>query len=246
MPSVTEIACPNCEQTLKVPESVFGKKIKCKNCDHPFVAEDPAVKQKKSPQPGLKPSKPGGAAVKAKKEEPKPEPKPEPEAASAPYKFQDDDEDAMGAKPNPLGVIAEEDVARCPFCAKELDPPDAKVCLHCGFNTLTRVRADTKKVWAPDANDYMNHLGPGILALIAFIALLVLDILCLVNMRDWLTDTFLMKDEPGPDGQKAFYVKPGAFIALIWAATLMPLISTGRFAVKRLAIDNQPVERVKK
>ncbi len=238
MPSVTEIACPECEEPLKVPESVFGKKIKCKHCGHAFVAKDPTAGQKKA---AVKPSKPG-TAVKAK-EEPKPEP--QPEAAPAPYKFQDDDDDAMGAKPNPLGVIAEEDVARCPFCAQELDPPDAKVCLHCGFNNLTRERADSKKVWAPDANDYINHLGPGVAALLICIAFIVLDVLCYVNMRDWMTDTFLQKDDTGPDGRKGFYIKPGAFITLILALTVMPILGTGRFAIKRLCIDNKPVERVK-
>lgn len=235
-----EIPCPNCDNPLKVPESVFGKKIKCKHCSHPFVVEDPdEVKPKKA----VKPSKPGGV-VKPKKEAPKPEPAPEP-AAAAPYQFQDDDEDD-GAKPNPLGVIAEDDVARCPFCAQELDPPDAKVCIHCGFNNLTRERADTKKVWAPDANDWLSHLGPGIAALLICIALITLDVVCWVNMRDWLTDTFLQKEEPGADGKTAFYVKPGAFIALILAATVLPIVTTARFAIKRLAIDNKPTEKLKK
>ena len=243
MASVTEIPCPNCEQPLKVPESVLGKKIKCKQCGHPFVAEAPAAR--KATKPAVKPSKPGGAAVKVKKEEaakPTPESKPD---GPAPYKFQDDDDDG-GAKPNPLGIIAEADVARCPFCAKELDPPDAKVCLHCGFNNLTRERAESKKVWAPDANDYLNHLGPGVAALLICIALIVIDIICWVNMSDWMTDTFLMNDELGADGKKSFLVKPGALITLILAATVLPIIKTARYAITRLAIENQPAEKIKK
>jgi hypothetical protein len=245
MASVTEITCPDCDKTLKVPDSVFGKKIKCKYCGHAFVVEDPDEDEKpaKPAKGAVKPSKPGGAVVKTKKEDPKPEEKP---AAPAPYKFEDDDDDAMGAKPNPLGMVSESDVPRCPFCAAELDPPDAIVCLSCGFNNVTRVRAETKKVWAPDASDWMNHLGPGIGALIIFIALIVLDLICLLNMRDWLTGTFLQKEEKGADGDIAFYVKPGAFIALIWAATVLPLVGTGRFAYKRLAVDNKPSEKLKK
>jgi DNA-directed RNA polymerase subunit M/transcription elongation factor TFIIS len=243
MPSVVEISCPECGKVLKVPEKILGKKIKCKDCDHAFVAKDPSEEVKKPTKPGVKPSKPGGAAVKPKKEEPKPEEKPA--EAPAPYKFQDDDDDE-GAKPNPLGLVAEEDVARCPFCAKELDPPDAKVCLHCGFNNETRVRAESKKVWAPDTSDYLNHLGPGIVALVLFIGLIVLDIICLVNMREWMTGTFLQKEEKDAQGEIAFYVKPGAFIAMIWAATVLPVIGTARFAIKRLFIENQPVEKVKK
>ena len=234
-----EVACPSCEKGLKVPETVFGKKIKCKHCSHAFVVEDPArpAKAKKAAAP----SKPGGGA-KPKKEEPKKE---EPKPAAAPYKFEDDDDDE-GAKPNPMGVITEEDVPRCPHCAQELDPPDAKVCLHCGFNNLTRTKAETKKVWAPDSNDYLNHLGPGVGALLICIALIAMDIVILLNMRDWLTDTFLEKEELGADGQKAFLVRPGAFITLIWAATVMPIIGTATFAIRRLAIHNKPAEKVKK
>ena len=205
MATVIDLPCPNCERVLKVPESVFGKKIKCKHCGEPFEVEridlddlddDPKPKKKKKPaedKPAVKPSKPGGA-VKAKKEgEPKKE---EPKPAAAPYKFQDDDDDDEGAKPTPLGTVDEgEEIPRCPFCAKELDPPDAKVCLHCGFNNVTRVKADSKKVWAPDSSDWMNHLGPGILAAVGAILLLVLNIVVYANMRDWMTDTFLQKEE---------------------------------------------------
>jgi hypothetical protein len=262
MATVIEIPCPNCERMLKVPESVFGKKIKCKHCGEPFQVDDlddlleeeereakkkakkkaKAAKEDEEEKPAVKPSKPGGATAKAKKEEPKEEPKPE---AAAPYKFQDDEEEE-GAKPNPLGMVEDESgIVRCPFCAKELDPPDAKVCLHCGFNNVTRVRAESKKVWAPDANDWVNHLGPGVAALFICIGLIVLDIVCWVNMRDWLTDTFLQKDEKDAQGEIAFYVKPGAFITFIIAATLLPIIGTARFAIKRLCIEYMPTEKVK-
>lgn len=238
MATVNEIACPSCELPLKVPDAVLGKKIKCKGCGHAFVAE---VK----PAKGAKPAKPAAAAPK-KKEEPKKE---EPKPASAPYKFEDDDDEGDGgAKPKPMGLITEEDVPRCPFCAQELDPPDAIVCLHCGFNNITRTKAEQKKVWAPEPGDWFNHLAPGVIALVICIALITLDIFCLVNMREWMTGSFLESDQPDPTdpSRKALLVKPGAFITLIWAATVMPIIGTGRFAVKRLAIDNKPLEKLKK
>ena len=241
MATVLELPCPQCKKPLKVPTNILGKKIKCKFCSHAFVATDPDAK------PAVKASKPGGA-VKAKKEEPKPEAKPAaPPAPASTYKFEDDDEGDGGAKPNPLGVVdMGEDIPRCPHCAKELDPPDAKVCVHCGFNNVTRTKAESKKVWAPTAEDYLSHLGPGIVALILFIGIIVFDIICIVNMRDWLLGTFLEKDEPGADGEKAFYVKPGAFIALIIAIDIMPAIAMANFAIKRLFINNQPPEQLKK
>jgi len=230
-----DIQCPECDNPLKVPENILGKKIKCKECGHAFVAKDTRAKPTK-PGGTAKPTKPG-AGVKVKKE-PEPEPKkPEP----APYKMQDDDDDDGGAKPSALGLIDEgAEIARCPFCAKELEPQDAVVCIHCGFNNVTRVRAESKKVWAPDSSDWMNHLGPGVIGLVVF------DIVCLVNMRDWLTGTFLQKEEKGADGDIAFYVKPGAFITLIWAATVLPIIGSARFAIKRLAVEYMPSEKLKK
>jgi hypothetical protein len=254
MATVVEIKCPECQNPLKVPEQFLGKKLKCKQCGHAFVARDPnadpdddaPAKPVKPSKPGgnVKPSKPGGASVKVKKEEDEPKPEAKPAAAQ---KFQDDDDDDGGAKPNPLGVVYEgEDIPRCPFCAKELDPPDAVLCLHCGFNNVTRVRADSKKVWAPDSGDWMSHLGPGILALIGCIALIVLDVICYLNMREWLTGTFLQKDEKDATGEIAFYVKPGAFITFIIAATILPIIGFGRFAIKRLAINYMPSEKIKK
>lgn len=243
------ITCPECENPLKVPEAVLGKKIKCKQCGTAFVAESPDAGARPSVWPskpggGVKPSKPGGAGVKVK-EEPKPEPKAEPAAAPA-YKFQDDDEED-GARPKAMGVVdGGEDIARCPFCAKELEPPDAVVCIHCGFNNVTRVRADSKKVWAPDSSDWMTHLAPGILALIICIGLIVLDVIVYLNMREWLTGTFLQKEDKDAQGEIAFYVKPGAFITLIFAATVLPIIGTARFAIKRLAIEYMPSERLKK
>ncbi len=240
------IQCPECDNPMKVPDSVFGKKIKCKQCEHTFVVKDPDAGAKPAVRPskpggGVKPSKPGGGTVKVK-EDPKPEPEP---AAKPAYKFQDDDDDD-GARPDPITVVdGGEDIPRCPFCAKELEPPDAVVCIHCGFNNVTRVRAESKKVWAPDSGDWMNHLGPGVLALILCIGLIVLDVIVYLNMREWLTDTFLQKEEKNAQGETDFYLKPGAFITLIFAATVMPIIGFGRFAFKRLAIDYMPTEKVK-
>lgn len=239
MADTTPIPCPECEKVLNVPEKVLGKKIKCKDCGAAFVAE--------APKTAVKPSKPGGTA-KPKKEEPKPEPKPEPPKPAA--RYNDDDEGDGGATPKALGVVDEgEDIPRCPHCAKELEPPTAVVCIHCGFNNVTRTKADSKRVWAPDASDWMNHLAPGFAMLGIFIALLVLNIICFMNMEDWMTDgfmDFLKSEEKGTDGKIKFAVKPGAFITFVLAATIMPMIKTARFAFKRLAIEYQPTEQVKK
>ena len=62
------------------------------------------------------------------------------------------------------------------------------------------------------------HLFPGIIALIICIALIVLDIICYVRMRDWLDGSFLEMEEKDAAGRKQFFVAPGFFIAVIYMA----------------------------
>jgi DNA-directed RNA polymerase subunit M/transcription elongation factor TFIIS len=249
MASVIELPCPNCDTVLKVPETAFGKKVKCKHCGEIIaVNESTLPSRKKSPAKSVTVSKPQAPAKKPQAAAPPPPPPPPPPTPANPgyKKFLDDDSEEDTAKPTPLGVIDEgQDIPRCPFCAKELEPPTAIVCIHCGFNNLTRTRADSKKVWAPDLSDWIHHLGPGILALLLAIGLIVLNVICFLNMRDWMTDTFLQKDEKGADGEIAFYIKPGAFITFILAATILPLLKAAQFGIKRCFINYRPEEKVK-
>ena len=195
MSSPIDMKCPNCAKVLKIPPSVFGKKIKCKHCEHAFVVSDP----------NARPSKPGPA--------PSAPAPPHPEEPA----FLDDDDD--GPK---IEVVNEGDeVPRCPHCAKELEPPDAIVCVHCGFNNVTRAKAETKKVWAPSIEDWIKHLWPGITALSIVIGWIVFDIISLQRMREWLEGSFLEMEEKDAAGQKRYFVAPGFFIAVIWMASLV-------------------------
>jgi hypothetical protein len=232
MSSPVEMLCPECEEPLKIPPAVFGKKIKCKYCSHAFVVKDP--NPAKPEKPG-KPAKPG-AKVDEKPAAASPPPPPE-----AKKNTDWDDDDAKNVE-----LIEEEDVARCPHCAIELDPPDAVVCLSCGFNNRTREKAETKKVWAPDAMDWFLHLLPGIISLIAVIAFIVLDIICILRMREWLSGSFIESDDVDASGRKKMYVSPGFFIFLILFLSMGIIIPCAKFAFKRLAIDYKPVEQVKK
>jgi len=98
MPAVIEIPCPSCEQALKVPETIFGKKIKCKHCGHPFVARDPdgeAVQVREVGQERHPVQARRARGVKVKKEEPKPAPPPPPKK----HTYDDDDEDEEARNP---------------------------------------------------------------------------------------------------------------------------------------------------
>ena len=96
MSSPVVIECPNCNKSLKVPPAVFGKKIKCKHCQHAFVVQDPDEPAR--PAKGAKPA-------------PRPASPPPPPAPAPAKKNPYDDDDDDGRK---IEVISEGDeVARC-------------------------------------------------------------------------------------------------------------------------------------
>ena len=223
MSDMLDVSCPNCDKELKVPSEFAGKRVKCRGCEEVFT-----IKAAGKPKPP------------ARKPDPKPEPKPEPKPPVA----EDDDDDDGPAKS--MGITKEDDVARCPHCVKELDPPDAVVCLHCGFNNQTRIKAGTQKVIAADASDWMLHLAPGIIALIIVIAIVALDAYCWVHMRGWLKDSILELDEKDLSDRKKMVVPPGAFIAFILVFSAMIVIPATRFVFRRLILGYKPEERVKK
>jgi hypothetical protein len=224
MPATLDVTCPNCGKALKVPADLEGRRVKCKGCDEAFVVKAPKAKK----------------LAKTKEAPPPPPPPPAP-AYKRPH---DEDEDD---NPNPITVVHEDDVARCPHCAVELDPPDAVVCSNCGFNNRTRVKAESKKVHAATGGDWASHLAPGIIALLLAIAIIVTDIICLSNMEEWLTGSDLQDDAVDPvTGKKKFLVRPGAFVALIWAFSIVILIPAFKFAWNRLVRDYRPEEKVKK
>jgi hypothetical protein len=239
MPATLDVSCPECGKQLKVPAELEGKKVKCKGCESVFV-----IKAPKAAKPPAKPAKP---AAKPAAKSPPPPPPPPPE--KSPFKDDEDEDDdlAPGVAPKPMGVVREEDVPRCPHCAKELDPPDAVICKNCGYNNMTRVKNEMKKVIASDATDWASHLGPGIIALLLVIGFIVLDIVCWVNMKSWMEGSPLEKDGTNAvTGAVEYYVKPGAFIAFIIAASLIVIVPGSRFAFRRLVMNAKPLEKVKK
>lgn len=249
-----EIACPNCLKAMKVPAEFAGKTIRCKGCSHTFVVAGPAAPtdaprvakarpvQAKPVAPVPPSAPPGDAPLKFQDDAPPPV---APGAgAKLPSRFDDDGDDDA----NPYGVTRDDsDVPRCPFCAMELDPPDTKVCLECGYNLLERKRHGSKKVYETTAGDYFMHWLPGIAWLIAMGTLFGLAIFSSLNMREWLTGSFLEKDEKNTITNAAeFYLPPFAFNICTWVVTLFILSIGIRYVIKRLVMNWRPVEVVKK
>ncbi len=243
MATVVEIPCPHCEQNLKVPDTVFGKKVKCKHCELPFVVEDPAKKAPKLAKPAKPVAKPAAKPAKAAAKAPaKPAASPPPpEKEKSPFMDDDDDE---GAKK--VELIHEEDVPRCPHCAKELDPPDAKICLHCGFNNLTREQMVTVKVDGATTQDWALHLGPAIIAIAITVALIIVNIWFCSNVREWLVGSVMDKEEKDAAGRPMFYIHPAAFMVTIGVISARLALTCSRFAYRKLVVEKAPQERVRK
>ena len=249
-----DIACPSCGKLMKVPAEVVGKVIRCKGCAHTFAVADPAAAPK---PPVAKPAVAKAAPVKAKAAPPAAD-------QSAPLKFQDDPP-APAATPaekkvarpfdidedendNPYGVEKDDlDVPRCPFCATELDPPDTKVCLECGYNLLERKRHASKKVYETTAGDYFMHWLPAIAWIVALLMLFTLAIVSTFQMGSWLTGSFLEKDDKNPVTlQPEFYLPPFAFNLCTWVCTCFVASIGLKFVYKRLILNWKPAEVVKK
>ena len=225
MPDTLDVSCPNCDKELRVPAEFAGKRVRCKDCKEVFTIKGPA-----------RPKPPTAKAV------PKPEEKPALAPAPPPDVHEDDDDGPAKA----MGVIQEDDVPRCPHCAKDLDPPDAAICLHCGFNNQTRLRAESKKVIEADATDWAMHLAPPIIAIILVLGFIAIDIFCAMNMRSWMEGSLLELDEKDLAGRKRMIIPPGAFITFIIVFSLPVIIPASRFAFRRLVYETKPEEQVKK
>jgi hypothetical protein len=236
MAATLSVTCPNCRKQLKVPAEFAGKLIKCKNCQTPFEVADPnAPKPARAAKPAA-PAKPPAAAKAANPpddvlgfmEEPKP--------------ARQEEENA-----NPYGVIKESDAPRCPFCAQELDPPDTKICMKCGYDLLERRRHESRKVYETSGGDYFMHWLPAIVLILFVIILTAVNVICWMNMYSWLEGSFLESDEKNPTTlEKEYYIKPWCFSLWISIFSAFTIFYSVRFIIRRLVFNWRPEEIVKR
>jgi len=164
------------------------------------------------------PSKP--APNKAAKTAPPPKPKPKP--------GEDDEEDDVKS----YGLTHTDLAARCPNCAELMESEDAVICLHCGYNTMTRTLAKTRKVQDITGGDIFLWLLPGILCVVAIVLLIVFDIVYWVKIGDWVDTTGIIGGLLAHKGIKIWLGIMSAFF----------IYGLGHFAIKRLFINNRPPE----
>ncbi len=209
MATAITVNCPECDKPLKVPEAARGKKVRCKGCEHVFEVP-------RGPAPGaVKPAKPARAAKPAQPAKPPAKP------------ADDEDEDGDG---KPYGITTLDLASRCPTCANEIEE-GARVCLHCGYDTVTRTYHRTRKVYDVTGFDVFLHLLPGILCVITILGLIGLDVWYCLCMKD------IMKDSE-------WFEWLGGKMCCMWLciASLFGMFYAGRFAIKRLILHPHPPE----
>jgi hypothetical protein len=196
MASTITIICPECEKSIKAPEDVVGKKIRCKGCGETFTAKAP------------------------KSAKPKP-------AAKQPAKAKSGEEEEEGA----YGLTEEYLGARCPECANPMEDDDV-VCLECGYSTVTRQKPKPRKVAETTGGDVFLWLLPGILCVLLIIFLIA------------ITLTYILAIDEETYGAEEWYSFLGGKGVKVWLTVMNLFFSflAGRFAVKRLILDNQPPE----
>jgi ribosomal protein L37AE/L43A len=203
-----EIVCPDCGDKRRVSDDLAGKKIKCRKCQAVFAVKGPAPK---APAPAAKP-----AAAKPAARAPKP------------IKPKDEEEDDS----NPYTMSEVNLAARCPFCADLLDPPDAKICLNCGYDMLRRRRVESKQVYDQTAADYLIWHLSTILTFVGIVILIGVNVFCLINMRGWVKDAFF-EEVMGPDCWSTWLV----------IMSMFPIFFGTRFIIRKLVWRFHPPEK---
>jgi ribosomal protein S27E len=211
------IACPECDKKIHVPAEAVGKKIRCKSCEQVFVVPAPAGKQAAKPAAKTVPVKaPAGKSAK-------PPPKKPPI---------DDDGDGK-----PYGVTALDTAPRCPECANEMESAEAIICLTCGYNTVTRMKHQSRAVEHQTGGVWFWWLAPPITCAVFALIFLTSDILYTAKILSWVG---------GPDADYAFLASGGFIIWAVWAPTVPLIVALTTFAAKRLIFHPRPPEREKK
>jgi DNA-directed RNA polymerase subunit RPC12/RpoP len=223
MAATITIVCPECGKNLTAPAKAAGRKVRCKYCDHPFVVKAAADK----PADKAAPARP--AAGKAAPS------KPPAGAHAAPAQPPADDDDEMNS--NPYEVTDIDLAPRCPYCANKMPSEDAIICLICGYNTVTRMRAEMKKTYDVTALDWILWLGPAVLCVLFIIGMTVFDILYCVNANTWI------------DENADWYIYVWRVFAIkLWAVVISVFVMylAARFAIRRLVFNPHPPEYEKK
>jgi DNA-directed RNA polymerase subunit M/transcription elongation factor TFIIS len=218
------ISCPNCQQQMTVPDAVRGKKVRCKKCG------------------GAVPVPAGGVDTRVRTEQA--------QAKATAAAAQDEE----GLAKDPYGVTETSLAPRCPHCAYELDPPDSRICLHCGYDMINRQRRPSIKTYDRTGGDWFWWLLPGVLCLITFFLIigfalyyhfkLPYDVLITKDADSLLDDRLKAFGSEKDIAFTAYMFHPGIEVWLVVLGLAM-MWKSGKFAFKRLVLNYLPPEKIK-
>ncbi len=209
---------------MTVPDAVRGKKVRCKSCG------------------GVVPVPTGGVDTRVRTEQA------QANATAAAARTEEDE--AL----NPYGVTETNLDPRCPHCAYALDPPDSRICLHCGYDMMKRQRRPSIKTYELTAGDWFKWLLPGIASFLGFLCVigagiyyhyyLPYEVLKDKDASALLEDRLgVFNKDPGPDFI-TYMFHPGIEVWLAVAGLIL-MWKSGKFAFKRLILNYRPLEKVK-
>jgi predicted Zn finger-like uncharacterized protein len=130
----------------------------------------------------------------------------------------------------PYGVTTLNLLPRCPECANEMADETAIICLHCGYNTVTRKRAETRMVYELTGADYFRWLMPGVLCVVCVLALIGFDA--------W----YIMAVPKMVLGEWFEFIGSGACTLWVVINSLFGIYFAGKFAFRRLILNPTPPE----
>lgn len=144
---------------------------------------------------------------------------------------------------------------RCPHCAYELEPPDAIVCLHCGYNMVKRGRIPRIVTLDHTGGDWFKWLLPGVASLLGFFAIIAglfyfhyyLPYDVLARWQQAVDagkgDRFAIVDKAMDESYLALMFHPGieTWFVVIGLVAMWKCI---KFAFKRLILNYTPPEKI--
>ncbi|MCI0380617.1 MAG: hypothetical protein L0215_23780 [Gemmataceae bacterium] len=135
--------------------------------------------------------------------------------------------------PNPYGITHLDIRPRCPHCANLMADEDAFICLHCGYNTLTRELGQTKKLVALSGSEQLGHLVPGFIWAGVVVLLLIGVMFYCLKLQYMLPEKWA--NIFGHESLKMWFTLIA--LGLSWGL--------GYLAVKRLVLEPRPEEKKK-
>ena len=173
MATASVITCPECAKKFKGRPELVGRKVRCPGCGHNFIVQKLAQDKGDSEEGPTEREAVKAAGKQRAAMKPAPPPEPPPSAPAPPPKHSA--EDMFDEDGNPYGVTTLDLAPRCPNCANELESADALICLHCGYNTQTRIIRKTKKTLEHTGGENLLWLLPGLLCALGVVLLFLLQ-----------------------------------------------------------------------